>query len=127
MKHNVLNLFVIPCVLACSASAATITFTVTGFNDVSLLTTTGALVDAAHFGADAEADVTANGITFVSRDGSSPALAIGGAAGAPYYHADLYQAFSHTAGYTTITGISMKCSFCWWMTALVAITPISRT
>lgn len=87
-------------------SAATISFTTTGFNDVSQLTTTGALVDAAHFGADAEADVTANGITFVSRGGSSPSLAIGGAAGAPYYHADLYQAFTHTAGYTSIIGLS---------------------
>lgn len=87
-------------------SAATITFTATGFNDVAQLTTTGALVDAAHFGADTEADVTANGITFVSRDGSSPTLVIGGAPGAPYYHADLYQAFSHLAGYTTITGMS---------------------
>lgn len=87
-------------------SAATISFTATGFNDVAQISTTGALVDAAHFGADAEADVTANGVTFVSRGGSSPTLVIGGTAGTPYYHADLYQASTHTVGYTTIAGMS---------------------
>ncbi|MBN8457493.1 MAG: hypothetical protein J0M04_06635 [Verrucomicrobia bacterium] len=92
--------------LAAGAQAATLTFSTANFGNVTQLTTTGVLVDAAHFGADAEADVTVNGITFVSRGGSSPTLTVGGAAGLSYYDANLYQAGTHTVGYTDIVGMS---------------------
>ncbi|MBN8457492.1 MAG: choice-of-anchor D domain-containing protein [Verrucomicrobia bacterium] len=92
--------------LAAGVQAAALTFSAANFGDVSQLSTSGVLVDAAHFGADAEADVTVNGITFVSRGGSSPTLTVGGTAGASYYDANLYQAGTHTVGYTDIVGMS---------------------
>ncbi|MBN8457494.1 MAG: hypothetical protein J0M04_06640 [Verrucomicrobia bacterium] len=95
--------------LAAGALGAAVDFTTipaAGFNNTGQLSTAGTLVDAAHFGADAEADVTANGIVFVSRGASSPRLTVGGTAGANYYSTSHYQASSHAAGYTAIAGLS---------------------
>lgn len=76
-----------------------------GFNNTSQLWSSGSVIDAAHFGNDAEADVTANGITFISRGTSSPHFSIP-TAGANFASSGLYTPATHTAGFTDIVGMS---------------------
>jgi len=91
---------------AAQMQAGTVTFAVEDFNDTAQLSTAGTLVDAAHFGNAAEADVTANGIVFVARSVDTAHIVVGDAGGNPFPNGTLYDATTHKEGYTDIAGMS---------------------
>jgi hypothetical protein len=91
---------------AAQMQAGTVSFAVEDFNDTAQLSTAGTLVDAAHFGNAAEADVTANGIVFVARSVDTAHIVVGDAGGNPFPNGTLYDATTHKEGYTDIAGMS---------------------
>jgi len=110
MKRILGNLFAVAVIgIASVASANTITFDAQNLNNVNQLSTTGTLVEAAHFGATGTAwrSISANGISFAAASAGTEHLTVGSTGnGAAYADDNLYRPDTHVAGYQSITGLS---------------------